>query len=739
MSNEKQKAGKSGGGGGGSSGAGAGAKAGAARSSPIRVPAPPPVERGPLFRRVDWLTFGATTLLTLVIYLITLAPDLTLEDCGELAVASYYLGVPHAPGYPIWTLYTWFFTVILPFSNVAWRVAVSSAVAAALASGMLGLMVSRASSLMLEGIDWFKGLDRRWEEALCLVSGVVAAMLLGFNGFMWSQAVIVEVYTLSVLSLMGVLVCLLHWTCRPQQKYYLYIASFLFGICFNNHQTLIVAAMGLQVAIAMVDEKLGRDALFVNVVFYFGGLVLRMAGVLTMFNENWPLFIIYNLVGLGSLGGLIWLTARTQGLLSEWRVVLITLGAWVFGASFYLLMPLFSMTNPPMNWAYPRTFDGFIHAFTRGQYEKTNPTDFLSDPLRLFRQLIMYGEGAADEFNLAFLVLALVPFAFFAFMKRRERAWIVGNAAIGLCLSVLLLMLLNPQIDRQSRDLTRVFFTASHVTIAMFIGLGLTMLGAALILRYQEARTYALYGGRRWRRWRCIPGAATAGCVQRSACGRGGVGGFVLGAGAGVVPSDLHAAGLRRAGAFAGAVAGARVPRADPVEPPAAAAVGIDRPLRRHPAVLGRVALGRERAARASVRVLVRARHVRAPVRAVPVDDPGRGFVWGDRPGAVQPDVHDLRRELHQAAAPAESGLRPAGRLHHHAERVGGRDLSELHPRALPPERAGGSAVSARSRDDHRECLFEPGRGEQARGGPAVPVEPGVAVCGQLHQRGATH
>ena len=22
------------------------------------------------------------------------------------------------------------------------------------------------------------------------------------------------------------------------------------------------------------------------------------------------------------------------------------------------------MTNPPMNWGYPRTWDGFIHAFT---------------------------------------------------------------------------------------------------------------------------------------------------------------------------------------------------------------------------------------------------------------------------------------------------------------------------------------------------------------------------------------
>ena len=410
-------------------------------------------------------------------------------------MASYYLGVPHAPGYPIWTFYTWLFTVFLPFSNIAWRVAVSSAVAAAFASGLLGLVVSRVSSMLVEGMDWFKGLERRWEDALCLVSGFVAATLIGFNGFMWSQAVIVEVYTLSVLSLMGVIVCLLHWTYRPHQRYYLYVASFLFGICFNNHQTLIVAAMGLEVAIAMVDEKLGRDALFVNVVFYFLGLLASALGALTTFDANRPLFIIYNLVGLGSLAGVVWLTLRTRGFMTEWKTVLITLGVWVVGASFYFLMPLFSMTNPPMNWAYPRTFDGFIHAFTRGQYEKTSPTDFITDPFRLFDQLVMYGNGAADEFNFAFLALAIVPFAFYGLMKQRERAWLVGNTAIGLCLSVLLLILLNPQIDRQSADLTRVFFTASHVTIAMLIGLALTLIGASLILHYDQARTYAVFGG----------------------------------------------------------------------------------------------------------------------------------------------------------------------------------------------------------------------------------------------------
>ncbi len=467
-----------------------------------RPAAPPPVPvpmaattAAPLFRRVDWLAGGVSTVITLVVYLFTLAPDLTLEDCGELAVASYYLGVPHAPGYPIWTVYSWLFTVLLPFSNVAWRVAVSSAVAAALASGVLGLITARFSGTLLERLEWFRGLEARWQEKLCLVSGLVAALLIGFNGFMWSQAVIVEVYTLSVLSLMGVLVCLLHWLYRPGQHRYLYLASFLFGICFNNHQTLIVAAMGLQVVIALADEKLGRDALAVNALIYLAVSVLSGFEMITTFSQNKPLAVIFHSVGLASVASLAWLVWRTRGLGSEWKIVVFTLLAWVVGASFYFLLPLFSMTNPPMNWAYPRTFDGFIHAFTRGQYEKTNPTDFLNDPLRFIRQLLMYLYGAADEFNLAFLALALVPFFFLPLLGRRERAWIVGNTAIGLCLSVLLLMLLNPQIDRQSRDLTRVFFTASHVIIAMFVGLAVTLTGASLLTRYAQVRTYALGGG----------------------------------------------------------------------------------------------------------------------------------------------------------------------------------------------------------------------------------------------------
>src|SRR5678815_5275849 len=118
-----------------------------------------PPTPAPLYRRIDWITFAITTILVFVGYYFTLAPDLTLEDSGELAVGSFYAGVPHPPGYPVWTLYTWLFTVLVPFSNIAWRVALSSAVAGAFACGFLGLMVSRGSTMLLESVPEFKTLD----------------------------------------------------------------------------------------------------------------------------------------------------------------------------------------------------------------------------------------------------------------------------------------------------------------------------------------------------------------------------------------------------------------------------------------------------------------------------------------------------------------------------------------------------------------------------------------------------
>ncbi|MEY2427209.1 MAG: hypothetical protein QOJ40_94, partial [Verrucomicrobiota bacterium] len=441
--------------------------------TPTKITPPIPATP-PLFRRTDWLTFFITFAVVWIGYYLTMAPELTLEDSGELATGSFYAGVPHPPGYPVWTIYTWLWTVLVPFKNIAWRVALGEATSGAVAAGLLGLLVSRGSSLLIEGIEDLKAMMGRWESSICMVSGFVAGMLIGFNGFMWSQCVIVEVYAFSVCSFMVVLLCLLRWIYAPHQRRYLYLALFVHGICFTNHQTLIVAALGIEVAIAAANYRMGRYLFLGNSIVFFAGLILSypspqanpaifvifiVVGVVSMLayiwftilsRETFPEFCLdaslvasllllaaavstgqgfFWIVALAAIGALVKFGRDTRHLGMEWLVVIGCGACWIAGASFYFYMPLAGMTNPPMEWGYPRTVEGFIHAFTRGQYEKTNPSDVFHHPGVFLTQLGMLGEGIVEEFNWVYMFLALVPFVFFFKMHRRERAWLIGITA----------------------------------------------------------------------------------------------------------------------------------------------------------------------------------------------------------------------------------------------------------------------------------------------------------------------
>ena len=531
-------------------------------TTPVKPETPPQrVAPPPLFRRIDWMALIITFVFVFIAYFLTLAPEMTLEDSGELATGSYYAGIPHPPGYPVWTIFTYFWTLI-PHNNVAWRVGLAGAFSGALASGLLAFIVSRGSSMMIESIDDLKNFDRRWENAICLVAGFVSGILIGFNGYMWSQAVIVEVYPLSVVSLMGVLLCLLRWVYAPHQHRYLYGAFFLYGICVNNHQSLLVIAMGVETLIICAERKLGREVLFWNVLLYIGGLFIHpdiLAG-------NTPVFVIFNTVGIvsailwmwlvlvtkkaavdfardgamiatllcivlflaglthwktdldlhifkiplskpGALiffamagvaacGAFVYFIRETKSLGKEWLVTLGCGGAWLVGAAFYLFMPVSGATVPPMEWGYPRTLEGFIHAITRGQYEKIHPTSGEGTGLHMVgsffstygTQIWRYLEGLDNEFNMLYLLLALVVFLFYRKMKKRERSWIIGMVGIFICLGPFLVLLLNFPSDRQSLELNRVFLTSSHVIISMFVGFGLTLLATYLATHYQSSR-----------------------------------------------------------------------------------------------------------------------------------------------------------------------------------------------------------------------------------------------------------
>ena len=188
----------------------------------------------PLFRRIDWLALPITFGVVWTVYLLTLAPELTLEDSGELVTGAFYAGIPHPPGYPVWTIYSWLWTTLLPIGNMAWRVSVGQAFSGAMACGLLALMVSRGSSMFMEGIEELKDMTGKWESAICLISAVAAGLLLGLDGFMWKESVVVNrIAVTSVPWFLAVLVCLLRWIYAPHQLRYAYWAAFLFGVCIT--------------------------------------------------------------------------------------------------------------------------------------------------------------------------------------------------------------------------------------------------------------------------------------------------------------------------------------------------------------------------------------------------------------------------------------------------------------------------------------------------------------------------
>lgn len=173
--------------------------------------------------RVDWLQAGAVATVLFVAYALTAPRTVGTEDDGLFVLSSYFLGVEHPPGYPLFTLIGHLFTY-LPFGSVAYRVH--------LVSGLFGALTCAAL----------------WLCARALIPGrlpaYLAALALGVSPVFWSQAIIAEVYTLNTF-LFLVLAYLGLQGCPPLapgagSRHFLFWMALVFGLSLSNHYPLML-------------------------------------------------------------------------------------------------------------------------------------------------------------------------------------------------------------------------------------------------------------------------------------------------------------------------------------------------------------------------------------------------------------------------------------------------------------------------------------------------------------------
>jgi hypothetical protein len=416
--------------------------------------------------------------------LLTLANNVGLGFSGLFSVGASYAGVSHPPGFPVWTLYAWVSTSLLDISNTACRVAVSSAIAGALACGMIALMTARGGGLFLEDMQGCSQLNAKEGNLLRLISGCVAGMAFGFDGAFWCRAVIADPWPLSMLLFCAAMATLMRWL-HDGQRRFLYAAFFLYGLTISDNQCLLLAGPGLQVIILLGNPQLGRNLFLISSVFIGGIILADSMDWLEPSLDGTHLHTLYWLLAIFSAMFWIGSAMKTRSLLTEWTTACLSSVAFLLGSAMYLYAPVASMTNPPVNWSYARTVPGFFHLLSRGQYSHIHPTDAFST---LLRQIGLYFEIGLRELGLIYLVAAVVPFFFLRRMRVQQRAWMLGSLAVFACLSLLMLVLVNPSADRQNRELNTPFFSASHVIVAVWAGYGF-MLFAALVHRRRETKS----------------------------------------------------------------------------------------------------------------------------------------------------------------------------------------------------------------------------------------------------------
>ncbi|MBI5819857.1 MAG: DUF2723 domain-containing protein [Verrucomicrobia bacterium] len=462
----------------------------------IPAPAPAPVASFKLFRKCDWMAAAAAFAIAMAGYIWTMAPNVTLEDSGELITAAHHLGVPHPPGYPIWTVLGFLFDHLNPLSpnpvpdyvkadgvnisrrdfNIAWRVTFMSATFAGLAAAMLALLISRSGSMLLRSAKMFhESLTDEQERWIAAVCGTVGALIFAYSPVPWSQAVVGEVYTLNGLFMALTTVMIFIWMHDPQRDKYLYWTAFFWALGLTNHQTLLFMAPAYFILIALVSPGVLID-LAVGACWVIAAGCWFMEWILddgTFFTSS---SYFWQGAGAAVAPAGIWMVgevlARLYGWPTRvnWKRAATVAGCVLAGLAFYGYSPLASSTNPPMNWGFTQHKDGFWHHLTRGQYEKVK----IDRPWSVFwNQMSVFFNGLLREYTGMFVAIGAAALAWFYGTAWRAKSWIIFMAAGIFFTSVTFIVLANPTLDRAVLFNDRVFFMLTHALFCACIGYGL--------------------------------------------------------------------------------------------------------------------------------------------------------------------------------------------------------------------------------------------------------------------------
>jgi len=175
--------------------------------------------------------------LVFVVYLVFLCPAIHPRDNPDILTGAITLGIPHSPGYPLFTILGHLFSKI-PLGTLAWRVNLMSALFSALSIMVLYFLILKLTKKI-------------WP-------GLIGGSILAFSYYFFLQSLFADVLSLNNLLVGLELLTLFCWYEKRQMKY-LYLFALFFGLAFSNHQISFILLPAFIYLIYATDKKIFLD------------------------------------------------------------------------------------------------------------------------------------------------------------------------------------------------------------------------------------------------------------------------------------------------------------------------------------------------------------------------------------------------------------------------------------------------------------------------------------------------
>ncbi len=315
------------------------------------------------YTRINRGLAGSIFLVSLVLYLKTMAPTVSFWDCGEFIATSYILGITHPPGSPLYLLMGRVFSLIPTFGDIGARVNLISPLVSALAVMFLYLSVVHLVRKMRGAIQ------TPLDAVIVFGSAAIAALTFMVTDSHWFNAVEAEVYSTSTFLTAFVVWLILRWSQKDDissHSHYILLLAYVFGLATGLHILNLLALPFIALVIYFRHREFTWTGLLISIALTGATFLVVYKGVIKGLPQLALVHVLLpGLAVLALIIATVWVVRRK---LDTAGIILTSLSLIVLGYSTYTMFFIRTTQEPAIEVGDLGSIKSVVSYLEREQY-----------------------------------------------------------------------------------------------------------------------------------------------------------------------------------------------------------------------------------------------------------------------------------------------------------------------------------------------------------------------------------